>query len=104
MGIALDNAIDARQAYARLPDRSLAEKFAVTGIIQKHKKLLLVIRLTNPLPAPLRYENGEIVSTKAESGHGMGLSALRRIAQKYDGKITVSDAEGVFLLTVTLFM
>jgi sensor histidine kinase regulating citrate/malate metabolism len=58
----------------------------------------------NPLPGPLRYRNGEIRSTKAEGGHGFGISALRRIAGKYEGEVTVTDTGGTFTLTVLLFM
>ena len=97
MGIALDNVIDAC-GLLRESDKT------VRCVIKRQKKLLLVIHLTNPLPAPLRYKNGEIISTKAESGHGMGLSALRRIAQKYGGQVSILDDGGIFSLTVTLFV
>jgi signal transduction histidine kinase len=63
-----------------------------------------LIHLTNPLPGPLRYKNGEIQSTKEESGHGLGLPLLRRIARKYDGDLTISDSDGVFCLSVMLFV
>jgi signal transduction histidine kinase len=65
---------------------------------------MLMIDVTNPLPGPLRYRNGEIRSTKTLSGHGLGLSALRRIARKHGGDIVISDSGGMFHLSVTLFM
>jgi two-component system CitB family sensor kinase len=100
MGIALDNVTDACEL---LHDADPAARPPVYCGIQK-KPPLLLIQLTNPLPKPLLYKGGEIRSTKAESGHGLGLSALRRIAQKYGGKVAISDAEGTFSLTVTLFV
>jgi hypothetical protein len=100
MGIALDNVTDACELlHAANPDARIP---VYCGI--EKKPLLLLIQLTNPLPGPLRYQDGEIRSTKAESGHGLGLSALRRIARKYGGKVAISDADGTFSLTVTLFV
>jgi hypothetical protein len=100
MGIALDNVTDACELL-RAADP--AARIPVYCGIEK-KPLLLLIQLTNPLPGPLRYQDGDIRSTKSESGHGLGLSALRRIAQKYGGKVAISGAEGTFSLTVTLFV
>ncbi|GHU70547.1 hypothetical protein FACS189450_05150 [Spirochaetia bacterium] len=100
MGIALDNVTDACEILHRADQTAVPP---VSCAIQK-KPLLLLIRVTNPLPRPLAYKNGGIQSTKAQSGHGLGLSALRRIAGKYGGKVTVADTDGTFSLTVTLFM
>ncbi|GHV42419.1 hypothetical protein AGMMS49546_20980 [Spirochaetia bacterium] len=103
MGISLDNAADAVAAITASAATAPASlQAAVHCTIQRQKNMLL-IRLTNPLPGPLQYENGEIRSTKAESGHGLGLSALRRIVQKYAGDVTISDSGGVFCLSVMLF-
>jgi sensor histidine kinase regulating citrate/malate metabolism len=97
MGIALDNVTDARELLR-------TEKFAVSCTIEKQKDLLLMIEVSNPLPAPLRYKNGEIQTTKAESGHGLGLSALRRIVQKYNGEVSISGTDGTFTLSAMLFV
>jgi signal transduction histidine kinase len=101
MGIALDNVTDACEL---LNAKGRAAGAPVYCTRQKQKNLLLLIQVSNPLPGPLLYENGEIRSTKALSGHGLGLSALRRIVQKYGGKVTISDTGGTFSLTVTLFV
>jgi sensor histidine kinase regulating citrate/malate metabolism len=100
MGTALDNVTDACEL---LHGADGAAAPAVYCLIQS-KKNMLFIRVTNPLPAPLCYKDGEIQSTKAESGHGLGLSALRRIAQKYNGEVDISDKDGLFSLAVMLFM
>jgi hypothetical protein len=100
MGTALDNVTDACELL-HAADRTA--RAAVHCKIQKQKNLLL-IQVTNPLPAPLRYENGEIQTTKTESGHGLGLPALRRIVQKYAGDVVISDSGKVFSLSVMLFV
>jgi hypothetical protein len=64
---------------------------------------MLIIKVINPLPGPLRYKNGEIQSTKVGGGHGLGLPALRRIVQKYAGDVTISGSDNVFSLSVMLF-
>jgi sensor histidine kinase regulating citrate/malate metabolism len=96
----LDNVTDACELL-RAADQ--AARAAVYGLIQS-KKNMLFIRLTNPLPRPLYYKNGEIQSTKAENGHGLGLSALRRIVQKYNGEVSISDTAETFSLSVMLFL
>jgi sensor histidine kinase regulating citrate/malate metabolism len=96
MGIAMDNVIDACE--------QLREKDAPVHIAIQKQKNLIQIQVANPLPGPLRYKNGEIQSTKAGSGHGLGLSALRRVAQKYNGEVTVEDTDGTFSLSVMLFL
>jgi hypothetical protein len=100
MGISLDNVIDACERL-RAADQSAG--IPVYCAIQR-KSLLLMIQISNPLPRPFLYKNGEIQSTKAESGHGLGLSALRRIAQKYGGEVGISGTDGTFSLTVMLFV
>jgi sensor histidine kinase regulating citrate/malate metabolism len=95
MGIALDNVIDAVAA--------IETPAAVDCQIQLQKNMLMMY-LTNPLPGPLQYKNGEIQSAKAESGHGLGLPVLRRIVRKYDGDVAISDSGGVFCLSVILYV
>jgi hypothetical protein len=107
MGITLDNVMDAvvsmeASGLLHAADDTAAPP-AVHCAIQKQKNLLL-IKLTNPLPRPLRYKNGEIQSTKTESDHGLGLSALRRIVQKYSGDVTITDSGNVFCLSVMVFV
>jgi sensor histidine kinase regulating citrate/malate metabolism len=114
LGIALDNAADAvvaittRAAQAANAPVEMRAIEARAGIkvdcrIQLQKNMLMMY-LSNPLPGPLRYKNGEIQSTKAESGHGLGLPMLRRIVRKYDGDAAASDSGGVFCLSVMLYV
>jgi hypothetical protein len=100
MGISLDNVTD---AVAFIETQTAHTRAAIHCTIQRQKNMLM-IDVTNPLPGPLRYHNGEIRSTKTETGHGLGLPALRRIVQKYAGDVTISDSGHVFSLSITLFV
>jgi sensor histidine kinase regulating citrate/malate metabolism len=95
LAIMLDNAADAAATDA--------SSFTIHCDI-KQKDHIIIITFTNPLSAPLHYHNGEIASTKPESGHGLGLPSLRRLAQKYEGDIKITDTDGLFTITVLLFV
>jgi hypothetical protein len=98
LAIMLDNAADAAATAA-----SGTSPFTIHCDI-KQKDHIIIITFTNPLSAPLRYHNGEIASAKPESGHGLGLPSLRRLAQKYGGDIKITDDDGLFTITVLLFV
>jgi signal transduction histidine kinase len=98
LAIMLDNATD---AALRSP-RSDAPFAIRCDIKQVNTKILLFFR--NPLSAPLRRHNGEIVSAKAESGHGLGLQSLHRLAEKYNGDVQISDTDATFTITILLFI
>ncbi|GHV28236.1 hypothetical protein AGMMS4952_11410 [Spirochaetia bacterium] len=100
MGIALDNVAD---AVTSMKAQEGTPNPAVHCKIQSQKNILL-ITVTNPLPGPLHYKNGEIQSTKTEGDHGLGLPALRRVAQKYAGEVSITDSGNVFCLRVCLFV
>jgi two-component sensor histidine kinase len=94
LAIMLDNAIEA--AAVGTPPFPLQ-----CGIRQKNH--IIVITFTNPLTIPLVYRDGEIVSTKAEKGHGLGIRSLRYLAKKYGGNIEITDTDGLFTIKVLLF-
>jgi sensor histidine kinase regulating citrate/malate metabolism len=97
MAIALDNAADACEVIASNDPLPVGCKILA-------QKNMLLIQVTNPLPGPLQYKDGEIQSAKAESGHGLGLPTLRWIVQKYAGDVTISDRGNVFCLSIMLFV
>jgi sensor histidine kinase regulating citrate/malate metabolism len=101
MGTALDNVTDACETI--VSHETVEAPPDVYCKIQSQKNMLL-IQIINPLPGPLHYKNGEIQSAKTESGHGLGLPALRRIVQKYAGEVTITDSGNVFCLSVMLFI
>lgn len=94
LAIALDNAADAV---------AVAEKAEVCCEIRWQKNLLF-IRVTNPLVKPLTYHNGELQSAKRGTEHGLGLPALRHIAEKYHGSLEIDDKDAVFTLSLLLFV
>jgi hypothetical protein len=101
LAIMLDNAADAATSAAASKAGTLP--FAIKCDIRQ-KEHTVLITFTNPLSAPLRYRNGEIVSAKPERGHGLGLPSLRSLAEKYAGDIKITGAGGVFTITVLLFV
>jgi sensor histidine kinase regulating citrate/malate metabolism len=101
VAIMLDKATAAAVAAAIDADGKLP--FNIKCNIQQENHIVL-LTFRNPLSAPLRYQNNEIVSTKTESGHGFGLLSLRRLAEKYQGTIQIVDTDGTFTITVLLFI
>jgi hypothetical protein len=111
LAIALDNAADAvadaaaaGKAAAGSPENTGGPPAPLKSLhcaIWRQKNLLF-IRLVNPLVKPLSYRDGELQSTKRETGHGQGLPALRRIAEQYSGEVKVDGRDGVFSLVVML--
>jgi hypothetical protein len=93
LAIALDNAADAMAAQ---------DGGGTVSCALWCQKNLLFIRVSNPLLMPLSYRDGELQSTKAETGHGLGLPALRRIISQYSGEVKIDSKDGVFCLSVML--
>jgi ABC-type multidrug transport system fused ATPase/permease subunit len=107
MAIALDNVVDACEALRERMDAqggpSQGGPSPVNCKILVQKNMLL-IKVTNPLPKPLQYQNGEIQSSKNEGGYGLGLPTLHWIVRKYAGDLTITDSDTVFCLSVMLFV
>jgi nitrogen fixation/metabolism regulation signal transduction histidine kinase len=109
LAITLDNAADAanvaREAQNIQDEKSAPDSpgflFAVRADLWQQKNLLF-IRVNNPLVTRLSYRDGELQSTKREAGHGLGLSALRRITEQYSGEVKIDDHDGIFSLRVML--
>ena len=90
----LDNAVE---ACARLPEG--AERFIQVSL--EARQDLLVIRCSNS--APPRGEGAEFPTTKPDpDSHGLGLPAMRRVVERYDGALEASQTGGVFTLRAVL--
>jgi sensor histidine kinase regulating citrate/malate metabolism len=98
LAIALDNAID---AVALIEETEALKNAAVHCRIRRRRNLLF-IKVSNPLVHPLTYRNGELQTIKNKPGPDSGLPALRRIVERYDGEVKISDKDGIFLLQVML--
>jgi hypothetical protein len=66
------------------------------------QKNLLFICVSNSLVTRLKYRDGELQSTKREAGHGLGLPAIRRIAEQYSGEVKIEAGGDAFSLRVML--
>ena len=65
----------------------------------------LMIHCANPYVTEVRYEEGEIISTKTDrKEHGFGLKNIEVVAEKYNGCMNVNHNDGVFAVDVLLYL
>ncbi len=96
LGNLLDNALEAARQVPE--DKARFVSLAVRRIHQ-----MLVIRVENSYSAAPIQENGELKTTKAAGGlHGWGLKSAQTAADKYDGMVQTTCADGVFRAVATL--
>ncbi len=93
----LDNAIE---ACAKLPGMKTIQ---IQSDIRNH---FWVFRATNPVleDVSINASNQTVVSTKLTGLHGFGLNNIRRIVNKYHGKVCLSCEEKQFMLEAILSM
>jgi sensor histidine kinase regulating citrate/malate metabolism len=91
-----DNALE---ACAKLPEGQ--ERFINFSITRRDPYLVIVCESSNP-GGIVTDTDGEIRSSKNETGHGYGLKTIRRIAAVYDGMAEYSYDEKSFTITVAL--
>ncbi len=96
LGNALDNAIEATAQTEDINRR-------VISLSLKTEKGLLSIKLKNPITGPLITRNGQYLSTKPDhKNHGLGLSSIRLLVEKYQGLMQIDTTENTFSLTILL--
>jgi hypothetical protein len=91
---ALDNAI---QGVKDLP----IEK-RVIDINQNEVNGFEVIKVSNYFQGNLVFEKGLPQTRKDPSVHGFGMKSMRAIAEKYDGRVSASCQDDLFVLTIFL--
>lgn len=65
----------------------------------------LMIHCVNPYVTEVRYEEGEIISTKTNrKEHGFGLKNIEAVAEKYNGCMNLNHKDGVFTVDVLLYL
>ena len=93
-----DNALEALSAVSDEKDRWLrlkVEIFENTG---------LFISCSNSFHGRLRRDHtGALLSTKTGEGHGLGLKAMRRVAEKYNSVLVVETQRQVFHVKTYLY-
>lgn len=96
VGNALDNAIESTKNCVR------HEK--VIHISMGIKKEAFVMLIKNPYEHILERDNyGNLLSTKKESkGHGYGVSAIKRVVERYHGEILIEEENEQFVLTAIM--
>lgn len=93
----LDNAIEACQ---KIPDPALRH---ISLKARSTKDGWFSYEISNSKCNPVREQKGKILSDKADSSsHGMGLSNVREIVEKYGGTFAVSHTESSFTVTVLI--
>ncbi|MBQ9891517.1 MAG: GHKL domain-containing protein [Firmicutes bacterium] len=93
-GNALDNAIEASLKVQDVSLRSI-----MVRCLERGGNIVLTVQ--NYYEGELRKADGAIATSKAEPGHGLGLSSIRRAAEKYDGIMTTkTDEYHNFILTI----
>ena len=70
-----------------------------------YKKGMLLIRIINSYNGEVRYENGEMISTKDNKiEHGRGLKNVKNALEKYNGLLNVKHDSSVFIAEVVLYV
>lgn len=92
----LDNAIEACE---KVP---FDKKWIDLSIHSINDMFMICIR--NSLQVPPRYENGMIVTSKHNAQlHGIGLNSVKKIVEKYDGRMKYESNDSIFDVTITFF-
>lgn len=94
MGNLLDNAILAAQ---NSEEKSLS-------ISMRYEKSMLFICVKNSYSGVLQKKKEIYVSTKQGAGtHGIGLQNVRRVVERYNGSMNISDEKGIFDVKIMLY-
>ena len=97
LSIILTNLLDnALQALKQINDGDLVIRI-------NYKKEILFIIIQNSYDGKVCYENGELITTKSEEGHGRGLKLVEKAVDKYDGLLKLSHNETKFSAEVLLY-
>lgn len=91
----LDNAVE---ACARLPQQ--ADRFLSLSCSVRQE--LLLLSCSNSSPPREAEEDGFPTSKPDPDSHGLGLPAMRRVVERYDGALEVSQTGGTFTLRAVL--
>jgi len=102
LAVLLSNMIDnALEAAAQVPDKK-DRRLHLTAAIFENTGLF--VSCTNTFAGERKYnDEGELISTKAEDGHGLGLKAMRRVAEKYNNILLTEITGNVFHIKTYLY-
>ncbi len=93
-GNMFDNAIESVKNIEDIDKRIINLK-----VYKQHQ--LLIINMENYYEHDLKYEDGKLLTTKAEAqAHGYGIKSIRNIVDKYEGTLRINTKENWFTITV----
>ena len=96
IGNALDNAIESVMKIEDPGKRLIHLSVA-------RQKQFVRIRVENCYTGSLRFEHGDLTTTKSDRRyHGFGMKSIRRIVEKYGGSTTIDAKDGWFELRILL--
>lgn len=91
----MDNAVEALE---RTEERVLAIRI-------KYIKRVLYISLHNSYDGKVKREENKLLTTKIKKeGHGIGMTCIRSIVEKYQGEMTVQTVEDMFKVDIILYV
>lgn len=97
LGNLLDNALSAIMQL-REEERSLSLKLV-------YGQERLIISISNPYKTDLRYENGEIITTKKDNQkHGFGIKNIEKVVEKYNGYMEINHENQIFTADILLYL
>lgn len=97
LGNLLDNALYAVRQVEE------SERYLKLKVVFDKERL--IIHCANPYATEVRYEEGEIISTKMDrKEHGFGLKNIEAVAKKHNGCMNVEHKDGVFVVDVLLYL
>lgn len=93
-GNALDNAIRSTSKLENPEERLIK-------VVVCRKKQFVSVRIENRCSEPVRFDGKDIITTKNNKDyHGYGVKSIRKIAEKYDGSLSMKIEDGWFLLSI----
>ncbi|MBZ9622103.1 GHKL domain-containing protein [Clostridium sp. FP2] len=93
----LDNAIE---ACMRIQDESICRKISVISYL---RDLYLIIEVSNSTIGKLQYKENIIVTQKHDkANHGIGISNIKMIVNKYNGILDIVEEKNKFILNLML--
>ena len=97
LGNLLDNALEGNM---RITDRNI-ERFIQTDI--RIQKAFLFIRISNAFDGKYKINEKHYVSIKTDTKyHGIGLSNVNAVLEKYQGDMKISQKEQTFIVTIMI--
>lgn len=94
LGNLIENAIEAAE--------QTEDKWMSVNIY--YEKGMFSMEIKNSFQHELAVEQNKLLSTKEEKGHGIGLANVRKMVEKYQGFMDVSNTNQIFTVKVMLYL